>query len=397
MDMVNAAPEIAAAEYFGDRMILGRHDCSRGLRLKKADNQKIAFDRFSELRNVKMFVIADRAGNHYETVKPTFTMNRRGGRTMTNPWLSVVMPCRNGERWLAEALQSVVEQHEPGIEVVFIDGSDSEASMKIVESFAGRLALSIHRRPDLGSGIAKTGFGVQEARADWITMLHVDDLWLPGRGAALRRWLAARSNAVMHLHPAYFIDGQGKRLGIWRCPLPAGEAAVPGELLLERLLVQNFIAVPATAIRRDAFLHVGGMDESLWHTADWDLYLKLAAVGTVHYHPEPLACFRIHGNSLTMTGSRNLENYRNQLKTVFERHIDKLKPGKERSVRRLSAASININIALAAANVGRPDALAKALRSLLRLGPCGIQKYLYYSRIIERALSRLRVRLAGGM
>jgi hypothetical protein len=66
-------------------------------------------------------------------------------------------------------------------------------------------------------------------------------------------------------------------------------------------------------------------------------------------------------------------------------------------VRRLSAASININTALAAANVGRPDALAKALRSLLRLGPCGIQEYLYYSRIIERALSRLRVRLAGGM
>jgi hypothetical protein len=38
---------------------------------KKQINQKIAFDRFSELRNVKMFVIADRAGNHYEIVKPT--------------------------------------------------------------------------------------------------------------------------------------------------------------------------------------------------------------------------------------------------------------------------------------------------------------------------------------
>ena len=63
---------------------------------------------------------------------------------MTNPWLSIVMPCRNGERWLAEALQSVVEQHEPEIEVVFIDGSDSEASMKITGSFAGRLALSVH-------------------------------------------------------------------------------------------------------------------------------------------------------------------------------------------------------------------------------------------------------------
>src|SRR3954453_20753000 len=127
--------------------------------------------------------------------------------------LSVVMPCRNGERWLAEALQSIVEQHEPGIEVVFIDGSDSEASMKIAENFAERLALSIHRRPDVVSWIAKAGFGVQEAGADWITMLHVDDLWLPGRGAALRCWLAAQSNAVLHLPPAYFIDGRGQGLG----------------------------------------------------------------------------------------------------------------------------------------------------------------------------------------
>ena len=73
------------------------------------------------------------------------------------------------------------------------------------------------------------------------------------------------------LDPAYLIDGQGKRLGIWRCPLPAGEAAVPRELLLERLLVQDFIAMPATAIRRDAFLHVGALDQ----------------LGTARFGPDP--------------------------------------------------------------------------------------------------------------
>jgi hypothetical protein len=85
-----------------------------------------------------------------------------------------------------------------------------------------------------------------------------------------------------------------RRLGLWRCPLPAGESPVPEHTLIERLLVQNFVGIPAPTIRRDAFLSVGGLDNALWYTADWDLYLKLAAIGSVYYHSSPLACFRVH-------------------------------------------------------------------------------------------------------
>jgi hypothetical protein len=61
--MVNAAQKIAAAEYFGDRGgIIVLDDCG----WRKQINQNIACDRFSELRNVKVFVIANRAGNHYK-------------------------------------------------------------------------------------------------------------------------------------------------------------------------------------------------------------------------------------------------------------------------------------------------------------------------------------------
>src|SRR6202008_2800453 len=106
----------------------------------------------------------------------------------------------------------------------------------------------------------------------------------------LREWLAVRSDGVMDLHPCYIIDASGKRLGLWRCPLPGG--FVPSAILFERLLVQNFIAIPAPTIRRDAYLRVGGLDNHLWYTADWDLYFKIAAIGRVYYHPCPLACFR---------------------------------------------------------------------------------------------------------
>ncbi len=314
---------------------------------------------------------------------------------MRNPWLSVIMPSHNGERWLAAALQSVVDQGESGIEVIFVDSSASEASLQIAASFAGKLEIRTYRRLDLVPWPAKTNFGVAEARGEWICILHVDDLWLPGRSRALRAWLSGQCGGVLHLHPAYIVDGEGKKLGIWRCPLPQSKAAVSPQIMLERLLLQNFVPVPAATIRRETFLEVGGMDEALWHTADWDLYLKLAAAGTVYYHPQPLARYRIHGNSLGALGSRNLGDFRDQLETVLDRHIEKLSGASRKAVLRLASASIEMNTALAAANAGRPLALVKAFASILKLGPLGIYRYFYYSRIIDRALPRLRARLAG--
>ena len=74
------------------------------------------------------------------------------------------MPCRNGEQWLATALQSVVDQQMAGIEVIFVDGSDTARSYEIAQGFSDRLLMRIHRRPDLSSLMAKTNFAVSEAR-----------------------------------------------------------------------------------------------------------------------------------------------------------------------------------------------------------------------------------------
>jgi glycosyltransferase involved in cell wall biosynthesis len=316
------------------------------------------------------------------------------GRTMERPWLSAIVPCHNGERWLAAALQSVVDQKDGGIEVIVVDGSANDASLKIVDSFADKLLIRAQRRPDLLSWTAKTNFGVEQARGDRICMLHVDDLWLPTRCAELRRWLSTQSDGVMHLHPCYIIDESARRLGLWRCPLPAGESPVPGHMLIERLLVQNFIGIPAPTIRRDAYLSVGGLDNALWYTADWDLYLKLAAIGSAYYHSSPLACFRVHKNSLTISGSRDSVDFRNQHQAIVDRHADKLSPEARAEILPIAAASFDLNTALAAAMDGRFTQIGKVLVSILMLGPRGIQRYLYYSRIVDRAFPRLRALVA---
>jgi glycosyltransferase involved in cell wall biosynthesis len=314
---------------------------------------------------------------------------------MQMPWLSVIVPSHNGDRWIAAALKSVSDQNDAGIELIVVDSSEDDASLRIVNKFADELVLRTYRRPDLPSWTAKTNFGAEEARAPNLCMLHQDDLWLPGRALQIKAWLRARPDAVIHLHPAHIVDEAGRRRGTWRCPLPCGENPVAAAIVLERLLVQNFVAIPTPVIRRDAFLRVGGLDDRLWYTADWDLYLKLAAIGDFHYHPEPLACFRVHRGSQTVSGTRSLTDFRAQMEIVLDRHACQLQAGSRAATLRAAKTSILVNTALAAANSGNPAQLARAAIAVFGLGPTGMLRYLRDSRIVERSYPRLRARFAG--
>ncbi len=310
-----------------------------------------------------------------------------------DPWLSVIMPSHRGERWIGEALSSVAAEASDGIEILLIDSSPTSASTEVAQRFADRLNLRLFNRPDLAQWHAKTNFGVKIARADHVCWLHVDDVWLPGRATAVRRWIGAAPEVHLHLAPTTIIDRSGRILGKWRCPLPAS-AELPTSLLTERLLVQNFIAAPAPVFRRDAWMTCGGLDESLWYTADWDIWLKLAFGGPASYHDEATTGFRIHDGSQTATGSRNIEEFANQMQEVLDRHLARL-TDPSASVARTARASIAVNAALAAAAAGGFRGIFPAAIAVLRLGPAGIHRYFRDSRIIDRLAPRLRAMIAG--
>lgn len=322
------------------------------------------------------------------------TRSSRWRPSMTEPWLSVIMPVHDGGMWLTETLASVHAQDAPGIEVILLDSSDGDACERIAASFSGKVDLQYQRRTDLKSWTVKTNAGVMSARARHVAMLHQDDVWLPGRAAALKRAILITPEAVLTLFPTQIIDAAGARLGSWRCPLPARRDLSAGQVA-ERLLIQNFVAVPAPLIRRDAWLAAGGMDEALWYTGDWDLYLKLARQGIVRYEPVETTAFRIHPNSLTVSGSRDRSAFVEQMVQVVDRHIDLIPPARRESVLRCASASVRVNDSLAAAARGERGALGEGLRALLRLNPIEMLRYWYNARLGERVLPRVRAKFAG--
>jgi glycosyltransferase involved in cell wall biosynthesis len=316
---------------------------------------------------------------------------RRVSEKLPKPWLAVVLPSDDADRWIDAALHSLVREANDGIEVVVIDSSPTSRSREIAQNYSDRLLLRVFERCDLQSWQSKTNFGVQVSESSHICWLGVDDVWLPGRAAAVRSWIEAAPQAALHLGPGMIIDKSGRKLGVWQCPLRAN-SEIESTLVTERLLVQNFVAAPAPVFRKDAWLACGGLDEDLWYAADWDIWLKLAALGPVHYHGVVTIGFRIHGGSLTVTGSRDARDFANQMRSVFERHFKKL--GGSRSLERAARASIAVNTALASALTGDLGGLTRAAAQVLGLGPAGIWRYLRDSRIIERTLPRVRAKLA---
>lgn len=312
------------------------------------------------------------------------------------PWLSAIIPVHDGAQHLRATLVAAAAEKPIGVEFIIYDsGQDDGASRRIVEEFVDRLDLRYVSTPDCKPWTAKTNRGAEEARAPYLAMLHQDDLWLPGHLAALRSAISRAPDAAMSIAPSRFIDDHGRTVGRWGLPFRSGLHS--GAAIAETLIVQNTVAIPSPVIRRDAWWAVGGMDQSLWYTADWDLYLKLALYGDVDVRPEITTAFRIHRNSLTMTGSCRSGDFAAQQEIVLERHLPKLNTASRVMQEPLARASIAVNCAMAARAARQTGSELRALGLLIHLGPIGLGRFFATTRLADRVLPRLRLSIFGGL
>lgn len=311
------------------------------------------------------------------------------------------MPTRDGAAFLPAALDSIRSQlgGDVEVEVVVVDDGSTDETPALLAAAARDMPLRVLERRT-GNWAANSNHGLQASRGEYACFLHQDDLWLPGRIEALAA-VVSKGGARLWLHDCWFLSDDGRRLGRWRCPLPATGAALAPELVLERLLVQNWIGIPAPLFRREDALAAGGLDESLWYTSDWDLWLKLAALGPTRYLRRPLAGFRVHATSQTVRRARRLGELSEQCRRVQARHLPlwRAEPRRRLAVERAAALASDVNGWLAERFAGQPQSGAVAVTlaaRFLRLGPAGWRRFLRDSRLTERVGARLRAGLHEG-
>ena len=216
---------------------------------------------------------------------------------------------------------------------------------------------------------------------------------MPGRALGLKQLSALYPQADLWLHNAWFVDMNDQRVGHLGPPFGTKRRLVPSIDAIAVLLVQNTIALPAAMFRLELALKTGGLDETLWYTADWDLWLRLARQGPVAWFPDYLAFFRIHPDSLTLKGSTDLNDFRKQLITVRDRYLGALTEQYAASTKALADASINLNVCLAGTYHGERVAWAETIVRISRLGPVGIWQFFYLTQIFQRIMCRLKARM----
>ncbi len=308
---------------------------------------------------------------------------------MTRPWLSVIMPIFNGHATLDTALSSLAGQCD-GLEIIAVGQASTDGSRDLLQAAQIRLPIRIIDNPDGSSWTENTNIGLHEARAPLITMLHQDDVWSPGRAALLKDMAGRHEEVDIWAHGADLIDEHGATVGQMCPPFGTARRVLTSEEAMSHLIVQNTLALPAVMFRRDAALHKGGLDEALWYTADWDLWLSLAQNGLA-WDPGHASAFRIHANSLTMTGSRNLQSFKRQLEIPLDRHLVHLPDRLRRRARRRAEAANALNVCLAGLHHRSLRGVGSALRKAFMLGPNEWSDFLMTTQIVNRLAPRMKL------
>ncbi len=219
------------------------------------------------------------------------------------PKVSVIIPTYNRPKTLLQALNSVLVQNYPDIEIIVVDdGSDINNNKFIVEQFS---QVKYIYQDNKGPGAARNK-GFIESRGEFIQFLDDDDLLLPEAIAYKARFLIEFQDYGVVYSDLLLRNRKGGTKDLFthvRRPLPTGD-------IFNILISHNFIPIHSLMWRRPIFEEIGGFPESYGHE-DWYSLIKASEITKFGFIDIPLGTYTIHKNSLT-----------NQFSTMF---IGKLK------------------------------------------------------------------------
>jgi GT2 family glycosyltransferase len=193
------------------------------------------------------------------------------------PLVSVLLPYRNAQSTLGEALESVLAERDVDFELLAIDDGSTDAGPSIVADFAARDSR-VRALATGGRGlVAALNHGLASARAPFLARMDGDDVTLPGRFAAQLASMErdAKLGAVGTLVEGFPSQAVGEGL---RRYIEWQNAIVTPEEHAREIYVESPLCHPSVMLRRAAIVQLGGYRDIGW-PEDYDLWLRLHAAG----------------------------------------------------------------------------------------------------------------------
>lgn len=199
------------------------------------------------------------------------------------PLVTVVIPCYNAARYLAETIESVIAQTYSPIELIVVDDGSSDDTARVAQVYPLRYISQKNR----GVSAARNT-GIRDSRGKYVLFLDHDDRLLPRAVEIGVEFLEQHPECSMVVGEHRYIGSNGEYLG-------SSQKCATGRDAYLILLEHNFVETPCSALhRRSSFSTAGMFDETMFGAEDHELYLRLARNGSILAHDAEVSEYRQH-------------------------------------------------------------------------------------------------------
>jgi glycosyltransferase involved in cell wall biosynthesis len=210
-----------------------------------------------------------------------------------NPLVSVICLCYNHERFVSEAIESVMTQTYNNLELIIIDDASTDKSADLIQGFQSERITHVEINVDNVGNCRAFNQGFKLSRGEYIIDLAADDILMPHR---LKRGVAdlIESNAGVHFGNMEVVDENG---GFIRQYYRNGDHIPQGDVY-EEVLARHFIGGASMMIKREVLEYLGGYDEELAYE-DFDFWVRSSRIFRYQYSSEILVKKRIVTGSMS--------------------------------------------------------------------------------------------------
>ena len=212
--------------------------------------------------------------------------------TQSNPLVSIIVNCFNGDEFLKEAMDSIYSQTFIDWEIIFWDNASSDESANIAKSYDERVKYyRASKKTSLGKA---RSLAVEKSSGKYLAFLDCDDLWLQHKLEKQIDLISNKDVVIVYGSCEIFYENKRKKNITVN-----HDKKLPEGMIFSQLVCEDFIPFPSILLNKEKFLECGGFPTHFKHSTDYWVLLHLSYKYQVRALQEVCCRYRIHESNLS--------------------------------------------------------------------------------------------------
>ena len=225
------------------------------------------------------------------------------------PKISVVFPVYNAEKYVEEAIDSILNQTFIDFEFIIINDGSTDNSLSIINKKVATDSRIVLLSNDKNRGLIYTlNRGLKTVRGEYIARMDADDIAMPERFAKQVAFLNANSD-IIAVGSNYQFFGNAKGVS----NLKTSAAAIKLNLFFENAIAHPTVMMRKKVLTENEILY----NSAFLHLEDWGLWLDLSSIGKIANLPDCLLKYRVEGQNISQLNLSTLEKRAKALYVVY--------------------------------------------------------------------------------